>query len=281
MEENAKLIQTLLESIKQSGLPSYGSWANELANAKSQEHAVILLGVGLHPRCVWRIRAVNFLLDLMNTSDYGVGIQVESRCDERQPLSVLKCKAADAIIFNYLKDDPESKGVEWCRWSQDFEECPELFGKLLRTLHAHRFDSYMSSGDHPESVIKRFLKRCSTAYLWKDRKFEEVKNLYLVDLYVALLGLNMSDLIKRCDDVSLEALKTIVLGGKEDRPKTEELMKKRIQEALIMGSSQDAAMCLVVMTAMRVALDLEREKERVDRELRELESKRRQLTGAP
>ncbi len=283
MEKHAELIANLAQAAKYNQESSFDDWIKLLVSAKNPDFVTPLLTACLSPRCcAWRFQAIVFLLDVVNNGEGGY-VSVTATKNAIKPMDVWKCKAADLVFGEYLRSDPETESR--CCWVQDFHDSPEVYVYLLRSLRQHEDDPYMSQPNHPESAIKRFLKRCTMASRWDEREeFVKIRDQHLTELFLTLIRYDLSDLIYRTDDVALESLKAIVFGPPDEYGfPYDKAIPETLESALSHSgySRRKAAERLIVLTAIRKAEDKDKEEKRIAAEIQHLEHQRTQLAHNP
>ncbi|MFA6161375.1 MAG: hypothetical protein WC766_04345 [Patescibacteria group bacterium] len=207
----------------------------------------------------WQAKAVNWLLDLLEEKDVsGYCIEIPGKLNPQYgpPWSVTGCHlvAAELLIFKYLNCEPyDNRYPELINWAEDFVQQPALFGRVLSVLLLHKPDSFFDRNDmHPQSSVKKFLKRCWQAGDFMKAQGDDFRGVvaqHRVVYFEALIAFGLSDWIHECSDEILEALRSIVFA----RSIPGEIMVKpfgNLQQALgddCSGIRQSAAERLVVL----------------------------------
>ncbi|MFA6446729.1 MAG: hypothetical protein WCW31_00540 [Patescibacteria group bacterium] len=219
---NSALIQHAFTGNRSRKEPkTWGEWLSGLLSASSNQGYIAYLGTALD-YYTWRPQAVLFLLDIV---DYEEDRQGWKQCNIPAPLkkneryemllaASCKLRAADLIIFDYIKGDPREDRAPWV---EDCEKEPGLFPRLLRSLYLHCPDEYMRDQTRfPRSVVKKFLRNCVEVSGHDEyHKFADMRTKHLPVLYKALAEYEMAHLIVSRDEASLQALEQIVFGPRD------------------------------------------------------------------
>lgn len=244
---------------------SWEEWHAGLMAASTRTLLIAYLGTVLD-YYKWRARAIAFLLDVMEYTEWGLineyipskpWIRFQCGNDQVSFPSGFKHKAAEMLVLEYLRVNPESREPLWVH---DAVEEPGILLRILRTLRQHRHDSYFNSEQcQARSVVKKFIKLCFEDHQWREEhpEFLKARDACLLDLYRTAFSFGMGDLVTRRDEVSLEALQQVVFGPKDEYNDLDDFYEppKTMDEALTSRSNvrREAARCLVMLQAVRHA----------------------------
>ncbi len=201
---------------------TWGEWLSGLMSTSSNQEYIAYLGTALE-YYDWRPQATLFLLDTMDQVEDRQGwkqcnIPAPLKKNERYDVSLeanCKLRAADLIVFDYIKSDPRES---WELWVVDCERELRLFPRLLQSLYLHSHDEYMRDQTRfPRSVVKKFLRSCMevSGHDDEDHKFADLRTKYLPDLYKVLAEYEMAHLIVSRDEASLKALEQVVFAPRD------------------------------------------------------------------